>query len=61
MGKCSDLTVRRAARELGCTLKYIYDLLYEGKLKGTKVSREWRIPTAALEALKATRQVRHAK
>jgi len=44
------LTVRAAASRLGCTLKYIYDLLYSGRLAGRKVGRTWRIPADAVEA-----------
>jgi excisionase family DNA binding protein len=44
------LTVREAARQLGCTLKYVYDLLYSGRLSGEKVGRQWRIPPKALRA-----------
>jgi excisionase family DNA binding protein len=42
------LSVRQAANQLGCTLKYIYDLLYSGRLGGEKVGRKWRIPAEAL-------------
>jgi excisionase family DNA binding protein len=44
------LSVREAAKQLGCTLKYIYDLLYSGRLAGEKVGRQWRIPVGALRA-----------
>lgn len=52
------ITVRAAAHRMGCTLKYIYDLLYSGRLAGArKVGREWRIPEVAVESLlKARRQ-----
>ena len=43
------ISVREAAAKLGCTLKYVYDLLYAGKLKSEKCDREWRIPMAAIE------------
>jgi excisionase family DNA binding protein len=42
-------SVREAAKQLGCTLKYIYDLLYSARLPGEKVGREWRIPVEALK------------
>jgi excisionase family DNA binding protein len=43
-------SVREAARRLGCTLKYVYDLLYSGRIAGEKVGRQWRIPAEALRA-----------
>jgi excisionase family DNA binding protein len=40
-----QLSVRESALRLGVTLKFIYDLLYAGKLRGAqKVGRSWRIP-----------------
>ncbi len=42
--------VREAARKLNFSLKYIYDLLYLGKLAGRKIGRQWRIPVEAIEA-----------
>jgi excisionase family DNA binding protein len=44
------LSVRQAAKQLGCTLKYVYDLLYSGRLAGEKVGRQWRIRAEALRA-----------
>jgi excisionase family DNA binding protein len=44
------LSVREAAKQLGCTLKYVYDLLYSGRLMGEKVGRQWRISAEALRA-----------
>jgi excisionase family DNA binding protein len=44
------LSVREAAKQLGCTLKYIYDLLYSGRIAGEKVGRQWRISAEALRA-----------
>ena len=41
---------RAAAQRLGVTRKYVYDMLYEGKLPAVKVGRQWRISTAALDA-----------
>jgi excisionase family DNA binding protein len=43
-------TVPEAARALRCTLKYIYDLVYSGKMGATKVTGRWRIPVEAVEA-----------
>jgi excisionase family DNA binding protein len=42
--------VREAARLLKFTIKYVYDLLYTGKLPGSKQARQWRIPLSAVEA-----------
>ena len=48
------LSVREAAGKLGCTLKYVYDLLYAGKLQSEKTGGRWRISASALnERLKA--------
>jgi len=44
------LSVREAARRLGCTLKYVYDLLYSGRLPARKRGQQWRIPSQAVEA-----------
>jgi excisionase family DNA binding protein len=41
--------VREAARRLNVTTKYIYDLLYCGKLPATKRARKWQIDLAAVE------------
>jgi excisionase family DNA binding protein len=43
--------VRETARKLNVTTKYVYDLLYSGKLPAaTKANRQWRIPLSAVEA-----------
>jgi excisionase family DNA binding protein len=42
--------VRDAAKSLGVSLKFVYDLLWAGKLEGEKVGKTWRIPTSAVEA-----------
>lgn len=44
------LTVREAAQRLGCTLKYVYDLLYSGRLPAQKNGQQWRIPAESVEA-----------
>ena len=49
-GNDNFLTVSAAARKLGCTLRYIYDLLYAGRLKAEKVAGRWHIPVAEVEA-----------
>jgi excisionase family DNA binding protein len=48
--KIETVGVRETARKLNVTTKYIYDLLYSGKLPATKVARKWRIPLSAVEA-----------
>ena len=42
--------IAEAARKLNVTLKYIYDLVYSGKLPAEKAGRTWRIPVNAIEA-----------
>jgi excisionase family DNA binding protein len=44
------LSVPAAARKLGFTLKYVYDLVYSGRLKAQKVAGRWQIPVAEVEA-----------
>jgi excisionase family DNA binding protein len=46
----ATLSVPAAARQLGFTLKYVYDLVYAGKLKAQKVDGRWQIPIAEVEA-----------
>jgi len=41
--------VRGAARKLGCSLKWVYDLVYTGKLSARKVDGKWRISSRAIE------------
>jgi excisionase family DNA binding protein len=50
MNSSKVLSVREAAQRLGCTLKYVYDLLYSGRLPAQKSGQQWRIPVAAVEA-----------
>ena len=48
MDNSQSLTVKEFARRKGCTLKYVYDLLAVGRLRGArKVDRVWRIPVGA--------------
>jgi excisionase family DNA binding protein len=49
------LSVPEAARRLGCSLKFIYDLTYAGKLGAEKVAGRWRIPFAKVEARRRKR------
>jgi excisionase family DNA binding protein len=51
----SDLSVREAAIELHSTTKWVYDLLYAGRLPGAvKAGRVWRIPRGAVRQRKPT-------
>jgi excisionase family DNA binding protein len=43
-------TVQEAARALGWTLKYIYDLIYSGRISAEKIAGRWRIPEAEIAA-----------
>lgn len=57
MRQTKALTVQQAAIELGVSLKYVRDLLYEQKLPGArKKGRVWEIPFAAVEARLKARQ-----
>ena len=43
------ISVRRAAEELRCTITYVYQLLWAGRIAGaTKVGRQWKIPSEAI-------------
>ena len=53
------LSVREAAGRLGCTLKYVYDLLYASKLQSEKNGRQWRISATAIEAYLKNREARN--
>ena len=48
--KIQALSIPAAARRLGYTLKYVYDLVYSGRLKAQKVAGRWQIPVAEIEA-----------
>jgi len=41
--------IAETARKLHYTLKYVYDLVYSGKIPAEKVGRIWRIPASAVE------------
>jgi excisionase family DNA binding protein len=47
--EAESVTVREAARRLGCGLKRIYDLVWSGQLEAQKVNKQWRIPVKAIE------------
>ena len=48
--ECKTIGIAEAARRLNVTLKYVYDLVYGGKLPAQKTGRIWRIPVSAVEA-----------
>lgn len=48
--KRKTLGIAETARRLNVTLKYIYDLVYSGKLPAEKAGRTWRIPASVVEA-----------
>lgn len=48
-------TVPESARAMRCTLKYIYDLVYSGRMEATKVAGRWRIPVSEVNARLAKR------
>jgi excisionase family DNA binding protein len=51
MDQIGKFSVRQAALKLGCTLKFVYDLLYAGRLAGAeKVGRSWLIPQKSVQA-----------
>lgn len=43
-------TVPEAARAMGFTLKYLYDLVHSGRLTAKKVAGRWQISKAEIEA-----------
>ena len=47
--KNKTFTVPEAARALGWTLKYVYDLVYAGRIAANKVAGRWHIPKAEIE------------
>ena len=49
MTKGKQVTAVEAARKLGVGLDYLYSLLWTGKLRGTKVGKQWRISADAVE------------
>jgi excisionase family DNA binding protein len=54
------LTVKETAQRLGCSLKWVFDLLYAAKLPGaTKARGQWRIPAVAVEQRLKQREARN--
>ena len=50
------VSVSQAARLLGFTLKYVYDLLHSGRLKAKKKSGRWKIPISEISARRNARE-----
>ncbi|MGB9071753.1 MAG: helix-turn-helix domain-containing protein [Terriglobales bacterium] len=44
------VSIRDAARQLGVSIRFVYDLVWSGKLPAQKVDKVWRIPASAIEA-----------
>lgn len=54
------LSVRETAQRLGCSLKWVFDLLYAAKLSGAqKVRGQWRIPADAVDQRLREREARN--
>lgn len=49
----ATFSIPEAARRLGFTLKYLYDLVYCGRIKAEKIAGRWRIPASEIERLAA--------
>jgi excisionase family DNA binding protein len=44
------LSIRDTARQLGVSIRFVYDLVWAGKLPATKVGKVWQIPQNAIHA-----------
>ena len=44
------VSIRDAARRLGVSIRFVYDLVWSGKLPAQKVDKMWRIPASAIDA-----------
>jgi hypothetical protein len=47
------LTAHQAANELGYNIKYLYQLLKQGTIRGEQFNRVWMIDRAEVERIKA--------
>ena len=43
------VSVRDTAKALGVSIKFVYDLIWAGKLQANKVGKVWRVPIVAIE------------
>jgi len=50
-----ELTVREAARRLGCSRSRVRDLLHDGTLRGRKESGRWRVDPSTVRAVVESR------
>lgn len=56
------LSVREAAHALGCTINYIFQLLWSERLVGaSKPKNKWRIPVSAIETYKKEQLAREGR
>lgn len=56
----TTLSVRETAQRLGCSLKWVFDLLYAARLRGAeKVRGQWRIPAEVVEERLREREARN--
>lgn len=56
----NTLSVRETAQRLGCSLKWVFDMLYAARLQGAeKVRGQWRIPAGAVEERLKQRETRN--
>jgi excisionase family DNA binding protein len=53
------MSIREAAQRLGCTLKYVYDLVYAGRLDAEKGGRCWQISVSAVESWRKNREAKN--
>lgn len=42
------VSIREAAQRRGCTLRWIYDQVWAGRLPAQKIGGQWRIPLSAV-------------
>lgn len=61
MKQRATVSVRETALRLGVTLKYVYDLVYSGRLPASKSGRVWGIDARAVRELAKRRWVDHAR
>jgi excisionase family DNA binding protein len=55
MKNTKTLSIPATARQARVTLKYVYDLVYSGKLKAKKIAGRWHIPLSEVKALMSKR------
>jgi hypothetical protein len=60
MSPSETVSVARAARELGFTTKYIYDLVWGGRIVATRNNGRWQIPMAEIIRLRKKKDLRNA-